>query len=187
MSLTLWILWTVTSQAPLSVGFSRQKYWNGLPRPPPGDLPDPGIKPTSLVSPALAGRFFTTSATWEAQPLQSYQKWIINTHITRCFAAPQINCCAKTRAPLRGNVLADHTKQNALTNSPRQGPLIEKTDQWIELKNSIINGNMVILEKCILSQFGSRKSKIKVLAGPCSPCWLWGGICFLSLQASGDC
>ena len=47
-------------QAPLSVGFSRQEYWSGLPYPPPGDLLDPGIKPKSLLSPTLAGRFFTT-------------------------------------------------------------------------------------------------------------------------------
>ena len=44
--------------------FPRKEYWNGQPFPPPGDLPDPGIK---LASPALAGRFFTGSATWEAQ------------------------------------------------------------------------------------------------------------------------
>ena len=44
-------------QAPLSVGFSRQEYWSGLPFPPPGDLPHPGIEP---VSPLLTGRFFTT-------------------------------------------------------------------------------------------------------------------------------
>ena len=48
---------------PLSVGFSRQEYWSGLPFPSPADLPDPGIKPTSLMSPALAGRFFTSSST----------------------------------------------------------------------------------------------------------------------------
>ena len=53
-------LWTVAHQAPLSMRFSRQEYWSGLPCPPPGDLPDPGIKPKSLASPALAGRFFTT-------------------------------------------------------------------------------------------------------------------------------
>ena len=47
--------WTVTCQAPLSMGFSRQEYWNGLPFPSPGDLPDPGIEPEF---PALAGRFF---------------------------------------------------------------------------------------------------------------------------------
>ena len=54
-------LWTVTSQAVLSMGFSRQEYWNGLPY-----LPDTGIEPAFLMSPALAGRFFTTSTTWEA-------------------------------------------------------------------------------------------------------------------------
>ena len=58
-------LWTVALQAPLSMGFSRQEYWSGLPCPPPGDLPGPGIEPTSLTSPALTGRFFTTSATWK--------------------------------------------------------------------------------------------------------------------------
>ena len=58
--------WTVALQAPLSVGLSRQEYWSGLPSPPPGDLPDPGIEPVYLLSPALAGRFFTTSAAWEA-------------------------------------------------------------------------------------------------------------------------
>ena len=57
---------TVAHQAPLFMGFSRQEYWSGLPCPPPGDLPDPGIEPASLMSPALAGRFFTTIATWEA-------------------------------------------------------------------------------------------------------------------------
>ena len=61
------ILWTGALQAPLFMGFSRQEYWNGLPCPPPGDLPDPGIESRSLMSPALAGGFFTTSATWEAQ------------------------------------------------------------------------------------------------------------------------
>ena len=59
-------LWIVARQAPLSMGFSRQEHWSGLPCPPPGDLPDPGIKPESLMSPTLAGGFSTTSATWEA-------------------------------------------------------------------------------------------------------------------------
>ena len=56
---------TVAFQALLSMELSRQDYWSGLPRPLPGDLPNPGIKPASLMSPALAGGFFTTSATWE--------------------------------------------------------------------------------------------------------------------------
>ena len=50
----------------LYTGFFRQEYWSGLPRPTPGDLPNLGIEPASLTSPALAGRLFTTSATWEA-------------------------------------------------------------------------------------------------------------------------
>ena len=62
-------LWTVALQAPLSMGFPRQEYWSGLPFPYPGYLPDPGIKPTSLMSPALAGGFFTPSSTWEAHIL----------------------------------------------------------------------------------------------------------------------
>ena len=64
-------LWTVALQASLSMGFSRQEDWSGLPGPPPRDLPNPGIKPTSLTSPALAGTFFTTSTTWEAH----HPKW----------------------------------------------------------------------------------------------------------------
>ena len=60
------IPWTVAGQAPLSMGFSRQEYWIGLPFPTPGDLPDPGIEPISLMSPALAGGFFTTNTTCEA-------------------------------------------------------------------------------------------------------------------------
>ena len=83
------VSWTVVCQAPLSMGFPRQEYWSGVPFPTPGDLPDPGIEPPSLGSPALAGGFFffffffffficsefchtlkggffTTSATWEA-------------------------------------------------------------------------------------------------------------------------
>ena len=59
-------VWTVARQAPLSKGFPRQQHWSRLPFPPPGDLPDPGTGPLSMMSPALPGRFFITSATWEA-------------------------------------------------------------------------------------------------------------------------
>ena len=57
-------LWTVACQAPLSMGFPRQEYWSGLPFPSSGDLPNPGIEPTTLMSLALACGLFTT---WEAQ------------------------------------------------------------------------------------------------------------------------
>ena len=60
-------LWTVTCQAPLSMGFPRQEYWSGLPFPPPGDLPDPEIEPESSATPALADGFFTTEQ--PAKPL----------------------------------------------------------------------------------------------------------------------
>ena len=53
---------TVAHQAPLSMGFSRQEYWSGLPFCSPGDLPDPGMEPASLLPPALAGKFFTTQS-----------------------------------------------------------------------------------------------------------------------------
>ena len=52
--------WTVARQAPLSMGFSRQEYWSGLPFPPPGDLPDPGMEPMPPASPALVDKFLTT-------------------------------------------------------------------------------------------------------------------------------
>ena len=59
-------LCTVALQAPLSMGFSRQEYWTGQLCPPPWDLPNPGIETESLLGPALAGRFITTSTPWEA-------------------------------------------------------------------------------------------------------------------------
>ena len=65
MCLVVSVLWTVAHQAPWSVRFPRQEYWSALPCPPPEDLPTPGIKRTSLISPALAGEFFTNSNTWE--------------------------------------------------------------------------------------------------------------------------
>ena len=70
--------WTVACQDPLSVGFSRQEYWSALPCPSPGDLPHPGIKPTS---PVLAGGFFTTEppGSWvrnsSKQSLVSFYSW----------------------------------------------------------------------------------------------------------------
>ena len=58
--------WTVVHQVPLSMGFSGQEYWSGVPFPTPGDHPNPGIESMSLTFSALAGGFFATSTTWEA-------------------------------------------------------------------------------------------------------------------------
>ena len=71
--------WTVAHQAPLSTEFSRQEYWSGLPFPTPGDFPNPGIEPVSLMSSALASGFFTIGATWEAQTvLQIWCSYVID-------------------------------------------------------------------------------------------------------------
>ena len=70
--------WTAAYQAPPSMGFSRQEYWSGLPCPPPGDLPHPGMEHNCLLSSALVGGFFTTSTTGEAMaPHSSTLAWKI--------------------------------------------------------------------------------------------------------------
>ena len=66
--------WTVAHQAALSMGFSWQEYWSGLPFPSPGDLPDPGIKPMSLTSPTLTGGFFITEPSGNPMDLKV---WIL--------------------------------------------------------------------------------------------------------------
>ena len=65
-------LWTVAHQVPLTMGFSKQEDWSELPYPPSGDLPDPRMESASLTSPALAGRFFTTSTILEARFLLTF-------------------------------------------------------------------------------------------------------------------
>ena len=82
--------WTVARQALLSIGFCRKEYWSVLPCPPPGDLPNPGIEPTSLVSPALAGEFFNTNTTWEALSYGS----------TALFFTTKIFTCLSVSVPL---------------------------------------------------------------------------------------
>ena len=75
------IQWIVTHQAPLSMGFSRQEYWSGLPCPTTEDLPRDlqaqGLNWHLFMSPALAGRFFTTSTTWESlkSTVEQYNSW----------------------------------------------------------------------------------------------------------------
>ena len=85
--------WTVACQVPLSMGFSRQENWSGLPFPTQGDLPNPGTKPTSPASPAMAGGFFTTAppgkpsehcclAIKTKKLTQFIQKFLVNIRIT---------------------------------------------------------------------------------------------------------
>ena len=77
--------WTVARQAPLSVGFSRQGYWSGLPFPSPGDLPNPGMECASLMSPASAGGFFSTGTTGEAQAPVLTECLFCARHPPKCF------------------------------------------------------------------------------------------------------
>ena len=94
--------WTVVHQAPLSVEFSRQEYWNGLPFPPPGDLPDPEIKLTFPRSPALTGRFLTTV------PPGTPSLYILNVNmkIDRCDnigSAGEVPVCPTQSAAVKAN------------------------------------------------------------------------------------
>ena len=85
------ISWTVACQAPLPMEFSRQKYWSRLPFSPPGDLPDPGIEPGSLESPALAREFFTTEP--PRKPL-TYHKIHYFSNCTIQWFLAYSQCCA---------------------------------------------------------------------------------------------
>ena len=78
------ILWTAAHQAPLSVEFSWQEHWSGLPCLPPGDLPNPGIKFLSLMCPELAGGFFNTSVTLEALSLLRTPSFLRFTFLYLC-------------------------------------------------------------------------------------------------------
>ena len=84
--------WTVAHQAPLSMGFSRQEYWSRLPFPTPGDLSDQGIEPMSLVSLALAGRFFTTAPSGEPQVNITSITNDINTGISKTLNILEGSC-----------------------------------------------------------------------------------------------
>ena len=104
-------LWTIAHQAPLSMEFSRQEYWNRLSCPPPGDLANPGIKP------ALAGRFFTTGATWgapaQASLLEYGRLW---GEEPRWLAWEVVNgqTCEYRK------VILDHSAASTLSNKPQK-------------------------------------------------------------------
>ena len=102
------------------MGFSRQEYWSGLPCPPPGDLPDPGIEPASLTSPALAGGFFTTSATWAAPDSEAIAVIQENTVKTRWFKMKPKTCYSV--AKLRQLFAQRHGRQHTRLPCPSPSP-----------------------------------------------------------------
>ena len=116
----VWLIatpWTVPHQAPLSMGFSRQENRSGSPCPLPGDLPDPGIKPASLMSPALACRLFTTCATWEGPVISG----IRSNYWVRCRLRTEVQVIEK-------GLLGEKSKSNkmnffSLTESSRHATM----------------------------------------------------------------
>ena len=99
------------------MGFSRQEYWSGLPFPSPGDLPNLGIDPASLMSPALAGSFFTVSATWEALPYESDKRGPHrHSQVGSFYLSDFSSCASPLLTPLQSPWPFPH-----LPNSP--GPL----------------------------------------------------------------
>ena len=117
--------WTVAHQALLSMRFSRQEYWSGLPFPTPWDLPNPGIEPSSLSSPALADGFFTTSTTWET-PENS------DTHGKRYIPAPGplgtpgFECCFGS-----GIFHGDPSAETPVGHSPPDLGCSGQGDSWV--------------------------------------------------------
>ena len=93
--------WTVAHQAPLLQGFPNQDYWSGLPFPPPGDLPDPGLEPVSPVSPALADRFFTTGPPGKPPESYAWQVVWVGLHFSSCNPHAQRELCSGHVSPGR--------------------------------------------------------------------------------------
>ena len=142
-------LWTIAWQAALSMVFSRHEYWSGLPCPSPGDLPDPGIEPTSLMSPALTGVFFTTSAIWEVLLLYSVQ---FNCSVMSNSATPWI---AARQASL------------SITNStPRVHSNSRPSSQWC---HPTISSSVAPFSSCPQSLPASESF-------PMSQLFAWGGL-----------
>ena len=126
------ILWNVACQAPLSMGFSRQESWSGL--PPLGDLPDPGTQPNSLRSSALVGRFFTTSATWEA--LMLVQRTERNFSLLEKAFIKQFDSCMN---PLVWRCFYGSMTQSSLCWYLNRVYIFQGTTSSIELGLSYIN------------------------------------------------
>ena len=140
-------LWTVAHQAPLSLGFSRQECCSGLPFPSAGDLPDPGIKPKSPMSPELAGGFFTTRVTWEAcNRLSPLRKNGLNFHLVSHLAWSQSLLSAQSN------------KKVHVTNSlPRVFPT-DHACPWVKTGP----------QRCLLREFSKASSQERQVSFWCS-------------------
>ena len=119
-------------QAPLAMGFSRQEYWSGLPCPPPGELPDPGMEPSALQSPVLAGGFPTPRTPWEALGTPALE-WIHLSWDRARAANPRQTLVSllqtvRPRQPAgRERLSLEHVKQSC---SSTEDPLGTRRWQW---------------------------------------------------------
>ena len=91
------------------MGFSRQEHWSGLPCPPLGGLTDPEIKPDSLVFTALAGRFFTTSATWKANVVGHFTDDISSVVFMHILIVTKCGLCQVNRIQILSIEIDEHT------------------------------------------------------------------------------
>ena len=133
--------WTVSQQSPLSMGFSQQEYWSDVLFPPPEDLPTPGMAFVSLTSPALAGRFFTTSAAQEAPKIP---------HFRHCWwdlsPVPSYLASSSADAILRHGVIF----HDAWTSRTFRGLCLQwnfEVSVLITLVNSVLTMRMVITKQ----------------------------------------
>ena len=120
--------WTAAGQVSLSMGFSRQEYWSGLPFPTPRDLPNPGIQPMSLAPPALAGRFFTTAL--PGKPQSFIHSPIKYTHGKLCLKASSLTTIRKHK--VMGKSLDAGVRQTQVHNPapPPTGSTLQVQRCW---------------------------------------------------------
>ena len=117
------------------MGFSRQEYWSGFPGSPPGDLPHPRIKPMSLMSPALAGGFFTTNATWEALIMSTSSFQMLETGWWKKFKARRCLATATAKSLQSCPTLCDPIDSSP-PGSPIPGILQARTLEWVAISFS---------------------------------------------------
>ena len=152
------------------MGFSRQEYWSGLPCPPPRDRHNPGIEPLSLVSPALAGRFFTTSATWETQnsglesrkhiswnkPLSSqwttwvpFSLWVACLFSDSAFSL-EMHLCGQGAVVMKVGVNTDETSSHLWNISPPSPPCLRQPTPHIQAPSSLLNAYRINPGRAVL-------------------------------------
>ena len=139
-------LWTVACQASLSMESSRQEYWSGLPCPPPGDHPNPGTEPVSLMSPALAYGCFTTSDTWEALPWN--RKWQPTLVFLPGKLQGQRNLGATGVPKSQTGLMTNHSAQMLTTGMIQINKILWLSKKIFSIVDHTPPGHKINLNKC---------------------------------------